>query len=84
MEHLQKQSKVTAVLMGCGAAVALIAMTAGLGAVAQGGELAGPLTALLALGLGAMGCGAALSFVDDGGSTPGLQETISRTRQQIQ
>lgn len=83
MHHSQKQSKLTAVLMGAGAAVALVAMTAVLGAIVQDRELAGPMTALLALGLCAMAAGVAVSF-DDGERTPDLRETISRTRQQIQ
>lgn len=78
------RSKFRAFLLGAGAAVALVAMVAVLVALFREREIAEPVMALLALGLCAVGAGAAFSFADDGESTPGLQETVSRIRQQIQ
>lgn len=81
--NLQMRSKVHAALVRIGAAVACVAMTAGLVDLVQDREVAGPLIALLSLGLSALGAGAALCFADESARPPDLRETISRTRQQI-
>ena len=77
------RSKTTSVLLSIGAAVAVLALMADMISLALHHEVAGWLMALTTLALGAVGAGVTLSFTDDVEDTPDLQETISRTRQQI-
>lgn len=76
------RSMTASVLLWTGAAVALLALAADMVVVALHQEVTGGLMALTTIGLGAVVAGVAMRFTDGAEDAPGLQEILSRARQQ--